>query len=170
MLSRRTSASALAALLTLSVAACGDPSRVDANRDIATPHPAPSINPTVNPEKSESPSPAASATASDAPSPSGSATGGGGGGGGGGDTVEATPANQFTPAELKVKLGTTVTWTNPAGGFHTVTGGTPAAKDTSKLNGPLNFKTYEYTFTEAGTYDYYCEPHAPAMAGKIIVS
>lgn len=167
MLSRRTCATALAALLTVSVAACGDPSRSAANRDIATGRPAPSINPTVNPPRSDSPSPAASESPTTDPSPSASATGGGGGG----NTVEATPANQFTPAQLKVKVGTKVTWTNPAGGFHSVTGGTPAAKDTSKINQPTAaFPSYEVTFDKAGTYPYFCEPHSSlGMTGEIVV-
>ena len=86
------------------------------------------------------------------------------------NTVEATAANTFTPARLEVKVGTTVTWTNPQSGFHTVTGGTPAAKDTSTINGPLSFKEYKVTFDKAGTYPYYCEPHAPTMAGEIVVT
>jgi plastocyanin len=166
MLSRRTCATALAALLTVSVAACGDPSRVEANRDIATGKPAPSINPTVNPKKSDSPSPAASTTATDAPSASASETSGGGG-----NTVEATPDNKFTPGQLKVKVGTKVTWNNSAKGFHSVTGGTPTAKDTSKINQPVAaFDSYEVTFDKAGTFPYFCEPHASlGMTGEVVV-
>jgi plastocyanin len=165
MLSRRSCATALAALLTLSVAACGDPSRVEANRDLATGRPVPSIDATVNPKPSKSPSAEPSTPASDEPSASESASGGGGGG----STVEATPANQFSPTELKVKVGTKVTWTNPGSGFHTVTGGTPSSKDPSQIHAPLQFKTFSVTFEKAGTYEYFCEPHAPTMTGKIVV-
>jgi plastocyanin len=86
-------------------------------------------------------------------------------------TVEATAANQFSPKTLTVPVGTTVTWTNPQSGFHTVTGGTPTAKDTSKMNAPLSFKTFEATFDKAGTYPYFCEPHASSgMTGEIVVT
>lgn len=86
------------------------------------------------------------------------------------NTVEATPDNQFKPAKLEIPVGTKVTWTNPAKGFHSVTGGTPSAKDTSTINQPTGqFETYEVTFEKAGTFPYFCEPHAPAMAGEIVV-
>jgi plastocyanin len=85
--------------------------------------------------------------------------------------VEATAANQFSPKTLTVAVGATVTWSNPSSGFHTVTGGTPAAKDTSKINAPLSFKTFKATFEKAGTYPYFCEPHASSgMTGEIIVT
>lgn len=88
------------------------------------------------------------------------------------NTVEATAANQFSPKTLTVAAGTEVTWTNPAGGFHSVTGGTPAAKDTSKINQPIAaFPSYSVTFDKAGTFPYFCEPHASTgMTGEIIVT
>jgi plastocyanin len=35
------------------------------------------------------------------------------------------------------------------------------------LNGPG--ETVSSTFTKAGTYEYYCQPHSGSMQGKIIV-
>ena len=79
----------------------------------------------------------------------------------------------YEPAEKTVAKGTKVTWMNRDGVGHTVT---------SNGTGPLNSgnipagQSYSYTFTEAGTYDYYCEPHSSGtgmrtgMVGKIIVT
>ncbi|MFF9647012.1 cupredoxin domain-containing protein [Kitasatospora aureofaciens] len=74
----------------------------------------------------------------------------------------------FAPASLKVKAGTTVTWTNKDTDAHTVT-----SKQGS--GGPLNSAplttgaTYRYTFTKAGTYAYYCSIH-PFMTATVVVT
>jgi plastocyanin len=70
----------------------------------------------------------------------------------------------FTPQELTVAVGTTVTWTNRDDIPHTVvsTDGLfkSKARDTDEK--------FSYTFTKAGTYTYFCSLH-PKMTGKIIV-
>lgn len=71
----------------------------------------------------------------------------------------------YTPAELTVPVGATVTWTNRHGARHDV-----AAADgtfTSPLFG--EGETFSFTFTEAGEYPYVCTIH-PGMEGKIIVT
>jgi plastocyanin len=76
----------------------------------------------------------------------------------------------FDPRELPVSAGTTVRW-NMGGKFpHTVT-----AVDGSFASGNVDVgKTYEFTFTEPGTYTYYCEYHGTAggqgMYGKVVVT
>jgi len=71
---------------------------------------------------------------------------------------------QFAPAELTVKVGTTVTWTNRDDMPHTVvsTAKTFASKvlDTDE--------TFTYTFDKAGTFEYFCSIH-PRMTGRVIV-
>jgi amicyanin len=70
----------------------------------------------------------------------------------------------FVPAELPVKRGATVTWTNKDSMDHTATA---AGKfDSGLLKKDQAFTT---TFDTAGTYDYICTVH-PSMKGKIIVS
>ena len=69
----------------------------------------------------------------------------------------------FGPQELKVKAGTTVTWTNEDDMPHTVVS-------------PNNFRSkvldtegaYSFTFTTPGTYKYFCSLH-PHMTGTVVV-
>lgn len=71
----------------------------------------------------------------------------------------------FDPQELQIKVGTTVEWTNNDAAPHTAT-----ANDDSFDSGTLNpGDKYSHTFTEAGTYDYFCAVH-PNMKAKIVVS
>ena len=76
---------------------------------------------------------------------------------------------QFQPTPLEIGIGTTVTWTNRDQILHTVTAGTPGAVD-ERFGGPLDGTgtTYEFTFTEPGTYAYFCARHE-AMRGEVRV-
>ncbi|MFF7211666.1 cupredoxin family copper-binding protein [Streptomyces sp. NPDC008238] len=73
----------------------------------------------------------------------------------------------FSPATLKVKVGTTVTWTNQDTDAHTVT--------SAGAGGPLQSAalathgTYRYTFTKPGTYAYLCTIH-PFMTATVEVT
>jgi amicyanin len=70
----------------------------------------------------------------------------------------------FSPVELTVPVGTTVTWVNKDEVPHNVVDKNKAFR--SKL-----FETdgsFSFTFDNAGTYDYVCGVH-PQMIGKIIV-
>ncbi|MEL6135214.1 MAG: plastocyanin/azurin family copper-binding protein, partial [Bacteroidota bacterium] len=77
----------------------------------------------------------------------------------------------FSPANLTITAGDSVTWMN-MGGSHNVNG-TQAAFP----NNPESFGnavgagwTFGYRFNTPGTYDYQCDPHAGAnMVGQIIV-
>lgn len=70
----------------------------------------------------------------------------------------------YSPAPLTIKVGTTVTWINHDDIPHTVdsTQGKfkSAALDTDDK--------FEFKFTEAGEYPFYCRIH-PKMTGKIVV-
>ncbi|MFC3573122.1 plastocyanin/azurin family copper-binding protein [Streptomyces yaanensis] len=73
----------------------------------------------------------------------------------------------FSPATLKVKAGTTVTWTNQDTDAHTVT--------SAGSGGPLHsaalatHAAYSYTFTKPGTYAYLCTIH-PFMTATVEVT
>jgi plastocyanin len=69
----------------------------------------------------------------------------------------------FAPAELKLKVGDTVTWTNHDDIPHTVVS---AGKFRSKAMDTDN--TFSFTFTSAGDYKYFCSLH-PHMTGMIKV-
>jgi plastocyanin len=69
----------------------------------------------------------------------------------------------FQPSELKIKLGTTVTWTNRDDIPHTVVS---AGKFRSKTLDTDD--KFTFTFTNAGDYKYFCSLH-PHMTGMIKV-
>jgi nitrite reductase (NO-forming) len=71
----------------------------------------------------------------------------------------------FSVNVLRVKVGTTVTWTNnDPGQMHTVTD-VNGAFDSGFLEEGHSFS---YTFEEAGEFEYYCLPH-PWMRAMVIV-
>ena len=73
----------------------------------------------------------------------------------------------FAP-NTDVAPGTKVTWTNKDGVGHTVTSGTRPNKD-GKFDGQLDASgTFSFTFTAAGTYQYFCTVHS-TMNGMITV-
>ena len=70
----------------------------------------------------------------------------------------------FGPAELTVRAGTTITWTNRDDIPHTVV-------STDKLFKSKVLDTdekFSFTFSTAGTFPYFCSIH-PKMTGKIVV-
>jgi plastocyanin len=78
----------------------------------------------------------------------------------------------FTPDVLNVKAGTTVTFVNTDGTTHTVTSvkpGTSTADGTFDSGFIKAGKTFTYTFSTPGTYDYVCMIHSQ-MRGTIVVS
>jgi len=71
----------------------------------------------------------------------------------------------FTPQNLTVKAGTTVTWTNRDDIPH----GIAATKNSFKRSQALDTDdSYSFTFTTPGTYQYFCYIH-PHMTGTIVV-
>lgn len=69
----------------------------------------------------------------------------------------------FSPAQLTVKVGTTVTWKNQDDIPHTVVS---AGKFKSKALDTDD--SYSFTFTAPGDYTYFCSLH-PHMTGMIKV-
>ena len=88
-----------------------------------------------------------------------------------GTAVTVTLKNtKFTPQNIKVKKGTTVTWVNEDTTQHNVVAlnsndesGLPAEND---LFG--NGESYSFTFEIIGTFQYKCTPH-PFMTGSVEV-
>ena len=71
---------------------------------------------------------------------------------------------KFGVVSIEVAAGTTVTWTNHDDVPHTVASTTKLFKSPPLDTG----ETFSYTFTSAGTFEYYCSLH-PHMTGKIVV-
>jgi plastocyanin len=86
-------------------------------------------------------------------------------------TAGATSAAQivmkgfaFVPADVTIKAGESVTWTNEDSVTHDVT-----ADDGGFQSGNMeNGATFTFTFDKAGSYPYYCALH-PTMTGTITV-
>lgn len=70
----------------------------------------------------------------------------------------------FAAPVVTVPVGTTVTWVNGDDVPHTV-----VATDKSFHSKVLDTdERFSFTFTRAGTYDYFCSIH-PHMTGKVVV-
>jgi len=77
----------------------------------------------------------------------------------------------YLPNEITVSTGTTVSWINDDSAAHTVTSGTVTAGVTGVFDSSLFMAgdVYEFTFNEAGTFDYFCMVH-PWMTGVVNVN
>lgn len=72
-----------------------------------------------------------------------------------------------SPKHIRVKKGTTVTWTNQDSAKHDVTPDNETDEfKASKLFG--KGETYSLTFNSVGSFSYYCSPH-PYMKGIVEV-
>jgi len=73
----------------------------------------------------------------------------------------------FTPSQITVAKGGTVTWTNNDSVAHTV------IDDLNNVGGPASGdiqpgSTYSFTFNKTGSFQYHCSIH-PSMRGTIVV-
>jgi uncharacterized protein (TIGR03118 family) len=80
----------------------------------------------------------------------------------------------FSPQNVTIVVGDTVTWTNTGSFTHTTTSGTTTGGvrhpdglwDSGSV---LPGQTYSRVFTQAGTFPYYCTPHYTSMTGTVTV-
>jgi len=74
---------------------------------------------------------------------------------------------RFEPAELTIKVGETVKWTNDDDRDHTVM----SRDKETKFKSPILHQgdTWQMTFDKAGKFSYGCRLH-PRMRGTVIVS
>ncbi len=80
--------------------------------------------------------------------------------------------NCFTPNPLTVTPGTTVTWKNTDTSTHVVCSGKPTDDTCGAVFEDDSLKkgqTFQFTFANAGTFDYFCSVH-PWMTGQVIVA
>jgi plastocyanin len=87
------------------------------------------------------------------------------------NTVSVSMVNfAFSPAQLEIPVGTTVTWTNGDEGI----GHTATSDDGLWDSGIISTgESFSFTFEEPGEYPYYCKPHGgpggQGMSGTIVV-
>ncbi len=83
----------------------------------------------------------------------------------------------YKVANIKIKLGSTVVWTNQDTTDHTIMTGNmddsqshSTSDDKSELMSPVlkNGESYSYTFNEVGNYSYHCSRH-PFDKGNVAV-
>ena len=83
----------------------------------------------------------------------------------------------YSPNPVEINVGDTVVWTNKDTQPHTATSGTASTAD-GKFGGTVENPaselilangSYEFTFTEAGEYPYFCSLH-PSMVGTVMVA
>ena len=83
-------------------------------------------------------------------------------------TIAAKIVNfAFDPAQVSAKVGDTITWTNSDSTGHTAT--VKGNEDTCTTSTLASGASGSITFTQAGTYDFFCKIH-PNMTGKIEVT
>ncbi|MCL5280736.1 MAG: PQQ-dependent sugar dehydrogenase [Planctomycetes bacterium] len=81
----------------------------------------------------------------------------------------------FSPQNVTIAVGDTVTWTNTGSFTHTTTSGTTTGGtrhpdglwDSGSL---LPGKSFSHVFAQAGTFPYYCTPHFTSMTGTVTVN
>ncbi len=127
-----------------------------------TPPPAPSApsfsaTNTVISETPVAPTPAPTSTATDIPPSAGNA-------------AIALQGGAYVPSTLTILRGTRVTWLNNDPFLHTVSSGVPGVLGTIFRSDPLGQgQSFSFTFTNPGTFPYFCEIHGSAMTGTINV-
>ncbi|MBT8251464.1 MAG: amicyanin, partial [Nitrosopumilus sp.] len=77
----------------------------------------------------------------------------------------------YLPYSITITIGDTVIWNNPDSAAHTVTSGTISDGHDGMFDSGLfmSGSTFEFTFDESGTFDYFCMVH-PWMTGDVIVN
>ncbi len=91
-------------------------------------------------------------------------------------TVTVTVSNfTFSPNDVTIGLGDVVHWVMPSSGFHTVTNGSdPGDPNAGTLFGHTLSSpgaTFDFTFTSAGEFPYFCSPHySLGMTGMVRVA
>jgi len=81
----------------------------------------------------------------------------------------------FNPGTITVRVGQQVVWVNNDSAPHTTTSGScPGGTCTPTPgwdSGTLNSgQSFAFTFTTAGTFNYFCRIHGASMQGTVVVT
>ena len=87
-----------------------------------------------------------------------------------GAAIPADDQLYYDPTVLDISVGTTVIWDNVDNTMHTASSGTPEGGLDGAFDSDIMSAgdTFEFTFNDAGSYDYYCILH-PWMVGTVNV-
>lgn len=86
------------------------------------------------------------------------------------NTSQVTIQNfSYTPQNISIKRGTTVTWTNNDSTEHDVMPDDGSSDNFQSSQLLARGESYSFTFNEPGTYAYHCTPH-PHMTGVVTVT
>ena len=157
----------LVSFLAIAAVACGDdatpaaaPTAVPTSVPAAgaaptTTAPTPSPIPTATSAPTSTSTPAPTATVAPAPNSDG----------------RQSDIKNFVLENLEIAVGTTVTWSNLDRAPHTATSGTPGdildIWDSGRLD---QDKAFSFTFSERGTFKYFCQFHPDTMQATVTVS
>lgn len=86
-----------------------------------------------------------------------------------GEVVEVGLRNAaFSTPTVRIKAGQSVRWVNQEAVLHTVTPDGHSEWSSATLS--ASGDNFTHTFSKAGTYPYYCQPHRSAgMTGTVVV-
>lgn len=79
--------------------------------------------------------------------------------------------NFYEPAQLTITLGRSVVWRNQGSTSHTATSGTPVSNPGTLFDSGTIAPGggFTFTFSQPGTYVYFCRIHGAGMSGTIVV-
>jgi plastocyanin len=88
-------------------------------------------------------------------------------------TINKGMGFDYVPKCVTVSAGTDVTWSmnfavHPLVGGEVIKG-TPTPDPASPIKGATSGMSVTFKLTDAGTYPYYCDVHAPGMSGAVFV-
>ena len=87
----------------------------------------------------------------------------------GGDGATSLDILNFKHQDTTIQVGDTVVWTQQDSTTHTTTSGSPSNPDGIWASGSLgNGQSFSFTFTQPGSYAYFCKIH-PSMIATITV-
>ena len=148
---------AVVALAVLASGACNDSNNVTGPNPTLTPTPPTGgSTPTATPPSGPTPTPPVGATRTVDVGPGGSMT-----------FVD----RQSSSSTSTISVGDTIQWVWVSG-IHSTTSGTcttSCTEDGIWDSGQGSGMTFSHTFTQAGTFPYFCEVHGAAMQGTVIV-
>ena len=76
----------------------------------------------------------------------------------------------FKHQDITIDVGTTVVWTMQDNTIHTTSSGTPGNPDEVWRSGNMRIgDTFGHTFSQVGTFPYYCEIHGVSMTATVTV-